>query len=192
MFLERPQLGRPPDERHPRLGFLSVHRLTEQDRGANGSLPPFQGQRRNVLQIERPTDTLARHFAEQDAARGSGRLEARGDVHGVPDDGVLDHAADLARAGDDLARLNADPQAQGQPVRLLQLLVETGQGALHRQGAPQCAGRVVLVGHGRAEQDHDGVADQLVNGPLEADGLSGELPETIGGDVADLFWVEPL
>ena len=157
-----------------------------------GCSRPLRVSGATLLQAEPAVDPLAGPLADQDRAGCGGGLEASGDVHGVADDGVLDHPADLARSGNDLAGLDADPQAQREAVRPLQLLVEPFEGALHRQRRAQGTGRIVLVGDRRAEQDHDGVADQFIDGPLEADRLGGELTEAVGGDVADVLRVKPL
>ena len=113
---QHPQLGAPPDQRHALLDVRLVVGLGQQDGRANRPLAAFEGQRLDALQAEPAVDPLAGPLADQDrAGRGSG-LESSGDVHGIADDGVLDHPADLARSGDDLAGLDADPQAQGQAV----------------------------------------------------------------------------
>ena len=70
--------------------------------------------------------------------------------------------------GDDLAGVDADAQRELRAVASLEVVVESLEGGLHGDGGADGAIGVVLVGDGRAEDGHDGVADVLVDGPAVA------------------------
>src|SRR6185503_1651604 len=96
-------------------------------------------------------------------------LEPLGDGDGVAHGGgaVAAHAAP-----EDVAGVDADAHAEGE----LPLGVEGGELALHGEPGADGAGRVVRVGGGRAEDGHDGVADELVDGPALALDGGAEAP----------------
>ena len=99
--------------------------------------------------------------AQLDLHPGGG-LEAAGNVHDVAHGRVL--AGGAHRPDQHLARVHADSHLGTDT----QVLAESGEGALHLERRPHGPLGVVLVGDGRAEQGHDGVADDLVD--LTAEG----------------------
>ncbi len=77
--------------------------------------------------------------------------------------------AALADLGsDDLARVDPDPGREVEPVLAAQLGGVLADVVEHRQGRVTGAACMVLVGDGGAEDGHDPVAGELVDGALEA------------------------
>ena len=104
-----------------------------------------------------------RRRPDQHAARRGRGLQPVGGVHHVAHGGVV--AAGPQRADQHLAGVDADAHADAAGPRVGH---ELGERALHPQRGPHGPLGVVLVGHRRAEQGHDGVADDLVDPPAEA------------------------
>ncbi len=109
---------------------------------------PFQGQRRELLGLGRRADQRARRRADEHLARVSRLFQPGRDVHGIPGD----QRADLARQ--DLARVHPDPCPE----------LEFRHRIPHLRRRPQRAQGVVLVRDRDAEDSHDGVADELLDG----------------------------
>src|SRR2546426_1516327 len=101
-----------------------------------------------------------------DDGHGSGdrALEAAGDVHRVAEDGVflLVDAADPP--GPRLAAVDADPDLQ--VGSLLALGVELIEPLPHLEGGLDGPAGMVRHVERCAEDGHDGIADELVEGPL--------------------------
>ncbi len=95
-------------------------------------------------------------------------LHARGEVGSLADRGVVHVQVGADRTHDDLARIeahaNADPDAVLGPYALR----ISRDRLLHPQRRVARADRVVLVSEGRAEERHDAVAHDLIDGALVA------------------------
>ena len=109
-----------------------------------------------------PSVRGVRRRPDQHASRRSRGLQAGGGVHDVAHGGVV--AAGPQRADEHLARVDADPNADGQ----VQVGHELGDRTLHPQRRPDSPLGVVLVGHRSPEQGDDGVTEDLVDPPAEA------------------------
>jgi hypothetical protein len=125
-------------------------------------------------------------LADRDASGPRGALEAGGDVHGVANDrvGVAD------RAGQDLAGVDADAKVEVDAVG--ESLVDLLHRVLHAEGGPDRTFGIVLMGHGRAEQGHDVVADVLVDGAAEARHLLAQAPQRALHERLDRLGIHPL
>lgn len=130
----------------------------------NGDLAgdPFQGPCPEGFRVEPAGEEVAGDVADDDRAGRRQRLQARGDVGGLPDDRErlpCDSGAHLAR--DHGSAVEPDPHLQGDAVALEQILVElldAREDAHARVRSPQ---RVVLVRTGIAE-----VGEHTVSHPL--------------------------
>ncbi len=104
--------------------------------------------------------------------------------------GVADHGVAVAHlARQDLARVDPHPEGEvdaGDP------LVDLVHRALHREAGADGALGVVLVGDRRAEDGHDVVADELVDGPSEAGHLLAEAPQGAVDHRLERLGVHPL
>jgi hypothetical protein len=110
------------------------------------------------LGLEEALDQVASGLADHDRVRLGDRLEASGDVRGLPHDGELLTGlpgAHLAR--DDKSGVHTDPDAKGSVAMLVENahLVEDAETGVHGSL------RVVLVRARVAEVDHHTIADVL-------------------------------
>ncbi len=137
-----------------------------------------------MYSIEAPREPLG-DLADRDRARSGGGLKAGRDVDRVADHRVA--VADLP--GQDLARVDSDPERE---VDTGDLLVDLVHRALHREAGAHRALGVVLVGDRRAEDGHDVVADELVDGAAEAGDLVAEAPERAIDHRLERLGVHPL
>jgi hypothetical protein len=119
----------------------------------------LQRQRLQLLVLDRLVGRAERTLPDRHAARLGCRLQARGDVDGVADDRVA--VAD--RAGDDLARVDADTQREVHTVGGAKALVDLGHRVLHAESGAHGALGVVLVRDRCTEDRHHVVADVLVD-----------------------------
>ena len=108
-----------------------------------------------------------RLLADQDLPGRSGLLQARRGVHDVADDDVRVAVCALpgSYTDDELAGVDARAHREAHAPVALQLIVEPVQLARHRSRRANRAQRVVLAHDGRAEDRHDGVADELLKAP---------------------------
>ena len=112
----------------------------EQHVGGDGHLLALDPLRRQRLHDRASAEAAERGLADEDRADRRLGLEAGGDVHDVPDDGVLAVAARSAEhAGVDLAAVHAD--AEPRPV--LVVLRDAGGCPLQKERGPRRARRVV-------------------------------------------------
>ena len=102
---------------------------------------------------------------------------------------VVAVAALADRAGDDLAGVDPDPGREVEPLPAAQLGRVLGDVVEHLQGRVTGAPRVVLVGDRGAEDGHDPVAGELVDGALEAVHGLGQDREEALHDLAPLLRV---
>jgi hypothetical protein len=108
---------------------------------------PLQLERRHRLVLDGVAHESVRSRSEQDLARTCCLLEACGDV-----DGISGHKG-LALSGDDLTRVDPDPDVQA----------ERGDRRLDLVRGSHGTQRVVLVGIRDAEHGHRGIADELLD-----------------------------
>ncbi len=102
-------------------------------------------------------------LADRDTARGRSGLKASGSVHDVAGRHPLPELRTGAQHDNRLARVDADTDGEVRSAVLVRLLdrIEDPQA-----GADRPFG-VVLVGCGRAEHGHDGIPDELLDGPAK-------------------------
>ena len=186
--VEPRQLHPPPDERR-----RDVDRRTH--------VGAFTGERVDedrpllALQLDRPhfpeREFTVRHpergLRHVDLAGTGRRLDARRHVHRVAHDPVLGDAAHRSR--DDHAGVHADPQADLDLALFLHPRDVLSEYALHTERGAQGALRIVLVRYGRAEDDEDRVADELLNGAVLAYGLFGQVLEDAGHEDLQLLGI---
>jgi len=139
--------------------------------------------RADLAERELTVRETERGLRDVDLARSRGRLDALRGVHRVAHDAVLGDGAD--RAGDD----DAGAQAELDAAFLHHARGVVGEGALHAQRGAQSALRIVLVCYGRAEDDEDRVADELLDGAVVGDGLFGKVLEDAGHQDLELLRV---
>ena len=89
-------------------------------------------------------------------------LEPGGHVDRVTGDDQLLGAG--PHGSDDLAGVDADPDAECDPMALLEVLVQCFEPGEHLERGPKCPPRIVLPDDRDPEHRHDGVADELLDG----------------------------
>ena len=117
------------------------------------------------------------------------RLHPLGEADRVADGRVAAHVAAPDRPGDHLARVDPDPDREVEALGAAQLGGVAGDVLEHPQRRVAGAPRMVLVGDRRAEDGHDPVAGEFVDGPLELLDRPGEDREEALHDVAPLLGV---
>ena len=86
----------------------------------------------------------------------------------LADGGVVHVQIAPDRPDHDVARVDPDPDLDRDAVRPLYLVTVPAHPLLHAQGRVAGADRVVLVRDGRAEERHDPIAHDLIDGALVA------------------------
>ena len=189
---EEAQLLLPPDQ----LGAAAEGDVHTEAGSRRNHLPdadrlglPLGMHRLGVAVLDHRRRGPVRRLVDEDAVHRCGRLEARGGV----DDVTGRHAFALLRPGGErdhrLAGRHADPhvQAEGRVGR-----VQLAQGVSCGYRRAHGALGVVLVRQRRAEEGHDGVADELLHGAAVALEL-GLHPGVVGRQhPADVLGVELL
>ena len=89
-------------------------------------------------------------------------LEPSRDIHGVADHHLLPR---LGVAGNHLPRIDADTRLDRDPALRLKVGVQRNESILHLAGRPDGADGVILVHLWHAEDSHDSIADELLDGP---------------------------
>jgi hypothetical protein len=116
----------------------------------------------------------------QDGAGHGHLLHAGGEVGGLADGGVVHAQIAADRAHHDLARVQADADLERDPGPALDVLGVAPHRLLHPEGGAAGAHGVVLEGKGGAEEGHDAVAHDLIDGSLVVmDGLHHPLEHGI-------------
>jgi hypothetical protein len=108
-----------------------------------------------------------RRLADQDRPRRRELLEARREIGGVADRGVVHLQVVADRADHHRPGIETDARRQGDAALALQLLVEVGQRVADPQRREHRPLRRVLVRDRRAEERHEAVAGELIDDPLE-------------------------
>ena len=142
-----------------------------------------------VVEVEVAAGQLGGALGQVGLARLGQRLHPLGQADGVADRGVGGAAAPADRPGDDLAGVDPDPGREVEPLRAPQLGRVLGDVVEHLQGGVAGAPGVVLVGDRGAEDGHDPVAGELVDGALEAGHGLGQHREEALHDLAPLLRV---
>ena len=188
--LERGELLLPADERRLARGRHAPHGvLGDQAHGLPRRHPlrlALQVERLELLVPDRGVRGAHGALADGDAARRGRALKPGGDVHGVAGDGV--GVAD--RAGEHLAGVHAHAQREVGARR--QAVVHLGHRVLHAEPRAHRPLGIVLVGHRRAEDGHDVVADVLVDGAAVALDLPAEAHERTVHERLHRLRVHPL
>ena len=152
----------------------------------------LHGEHAEVFEVEEPGGQPVR-LGGADGLAGLGDVEhARGEVGGVADRGVVHAQVAPDGAHHDQAGVDADAQAELDAVQPPHVVAHRLQVTLDGQGGAERAVRVVLVGDGGAEERHDAVAQELVDGALEAvDRAQDDLEDPVH-DAVDLLGVQAL
>ena len=170
LVLPSHQRGLAPGDASPgRLGGQQADGLPGRDRLGLA----LEVERADLAVVDRVAGGAIGALADGHRLGATGGLQARGHVDGVAGDRVgVAH-----RAGQDLAGVHAHPQREVDVVLRARLGVDLLHRLLHAQGGADRALGVVLVGHRRAEQGHDVVADVLVDGAAVALDLLAQAPQ---------------
>ncbi len=144
------------------------------------------GERLDRIRDHGVADEAVGRLAKQRRAWLRALLQAGGYIDGVAG------CKRVAFAGDDLARVDADPALDPDAPVSLELLVQLDEGRAHVGGRTHGAQRVVLVHDRDAEHRHHRVADELLDRAAVAlDGLAHRL-EVPGHNAASRLGVEAL
>jgi hypothetical protein len=126
---------------------------------------------------------------DEDRARHGHLLHPGGEMGGLADSGIVHVEIAPDRPDDDFTGVQADPNVERYPVAFLDLLRVLRDCLLHPQSRVASAYCMVLLGERRAEERHDAVAHDLVDGALVAvDGLHHVFENGIE-EPASLLWV---
>ena len=157
------QLLLPPDERGPGAGDAGRHavREPEQPVGRDRIRLALQRERLDGLRADGLPRQPPRQLAEQHLPHRRSLLEPRCHVHRVA---AHEGLAGARVARDHLAGVDPDPQADSRAETALELVVQLLEASQHVGGRADGAERVVLVRDGHAEDGHDRVADELLDG----------------------------
>ena len=120
------------------------------------------------------------------------RLEARGRVHDVARDGVGAALVGADAPRDDRPGVDADVEGERRAEACLPAAVERRHPLLHGKRGAEGALGVVLVGHRRAKDRHDGVANELLDEAAVLLDRRGHLLEEVTLDGADVLGVQAL
>jgi hypothetical protein len=125
----------------------------------------------------------------EDLARLGDLLEARRRVHGIADHERL---AGVRLPGEHFARVHPCPHRHRDPPRRRELLVQARELFAHLGSGPDGAQRIVLVRARKAEDRHDGVADELRDDALVAFHDHLHLGEVARQHAPQGLWIEGL
>jgi len=189
-ILQQPELAVAADERRlepggPELAAAErdhANRAREVDRLGL----PLELVCARVLVDERGFGHVARGLRHEHRARLGGGLHARGRVHQVSGHEPLALGAERDRG---LPGGHAGPRGE---VRCADVGAERSHGLDKIEAGPDRSFRVVLLRHGRAPYRHDGVADELLDGPAVAIDQRARRVEVARQELADLFGVARL
>ncbi len=187
-FLEEPDLTGPADG--ARLDALddaepvepeSPRTFRDHEVGVDRRVEALELQAGHRMHVERPSDLPVGLGGDEDAAHGSGGLQAGGPVDRRPDRDEVVSGPLAQGADDDLAGVDADAHPRRHSEPALDLVTELGRRGRHGQTRADRSLGVVLVGAVQTEHRHDGVADELLDDPAVR--LDGRLPAgEAGGD----------
>jgi len=172
-LVERFKLGLPPDE-----GSEPADRRRLQAGAGRPGADQF-------VHLDRLGDSLDRHRpegpdldialsqpqrlrGEQGGPLSRDLLHTRGQMDGLAHRRVVHPEVVIDGPDDHLAGVEADPKLDRQPVPSAGLLGVTVDRLLHSEGAVAGPDGVVFVGDRRAEEGHDPIAEDVVDGPLVA------------------------
>jgi len=175
-------------EVEPRAGRADAGELEDADRRARA----LDLELAEVLQLHEAVRQLGRALGQVRLAGLGQRLHPLREADRVADRRVLALAAGADRTGDHLTGVDPDPGGEVEPWAAAQLGRVLGDVVEHLQGGVAGAPSMVLVGDRRAEDGHDAVAGELVDGAREALDCAGEDGEEALHDLAPLLRVLPL
>ena len=194
--LEQGQLGRASDERGEPALALSLQAATHAARTLDAVRPDresfaLDAHLAHGLQDEIGAHDLGDVLAHEDLAGLRKRKQPRRQVRGVPDRGVV-HAQVVADLADDHGT-GVEPHAHVELDATLgaELVAVGNERALKTEGRVDRAQGMVLVGDGRAEQRHEPVTEELIDGTFVAVDLpEHQFERTVHEDV-DVLGIEP-
>ena len=141
---------------------------------------PLDGQRAQRLDLNEALRQAQRVRGNQDGPRQRRLFHPRGKVRGLADGGVVHPEVAADGAHDDLARIEAHANLDGNADGAAQLVAVPFYRVLHPQSGIAGPHGMVLVGERGAEEGHDAVAHGLVDGALvTVDGLHHALEHRI-------------
>ena len=157
------QLALTTDEPRP-VPALPGPQHSHEPVGGNGRGLPLQHERLDGRRLDGLANERKSRLPDEHLARLRRLLQPCSHVHGIA------RCQALVRAGDDLARHDADPALQPEP----------GQRLPHLDGGSHRPQRVVLVDDRHAEHGHDRVTDELLHGAAVPTRRSPSSPRNTG------------
>ena len=168
------------------LEAADVLRLAQHRPHGDGRPKTFQDLRPQRLQLERAAQQSPRRLCDHKASRFGQRLQSRGQIGRLADDGLF-----LRRALSDKVADHNDPR--GDADADLEIFVrprfELRDDGRDVEASPYRPLGVVLMGLGIAEIDEDAVAHVLRHEPAEALHGLGDTLLISGNDLAEVFRV---
>ena len=153
----RAGLQAPPDRTGP-----------DQLKDLHGLRQPLDRKRPQGVDLHQPFGQPQGGGGQPDTARGGELLHARRQVRGLAHGGVVHVQVVANRPHHDFAGVEPHAHLHLQAVGAAHLLGIAAHGGLHGQGGVTGPHGVILMGHGRAKQRHDAVAQHLVHRALVA------------------------
>ena len=184
---ERRQAARGPRV-EPRDPLAHLEQLVRGD----GLALALHGDRAERARLDVPAHEALRGLGQHDLAGSGELLHARRRVGRVADRGVVHSQVVADRPDDDEPGVEAHAHAEVDPARPLELVAVPGEDALHPERRVCRAPRVVLVGHGCAEEGHEPVPEELVDGALVAVDLDEHQLERAVDEGVDVLGIEGL
>ena len=156
---DEPRQPAPRRELEVRPKRPGAHHLVHFDRGVQA----FYCRRSQRPELEVPLAQSLRRLTGRDRTLRRRGLHSRRQIGHMTDWRVFGMAAGLDRPHHDFARVHPDARFNRNLALRAQTVGVAMQLLLHRQRRMKCALRMVLMGHGRAEQSEDAVAGRLRN-----------------------------
>jgi hypothetical protein len=194
--LEQGQLVRASDERGEPALALGLQAAAHAARTLDAVRPDrerfaLDADLTHGLEDEIGAHDLGDVLAHEDLAGLRKREQPRRQVRGIPDRGVV-HAEVVADLADDHgARVEPHAHLELDASLGAQVVAVRGERPLEAEGRVDRAQRVVLMGDGRAEQRHEPVAEELIDGTLVAVNLAEHQLEGTVHESVDVLGIEP-
>jgi hypothetical protein len=148
----------------PRAHSAGAHDLEDLD----GLCQPAHGHGPEGPDLDIALGEAQRVLGHEGGARAGELLHPRGQVRGLADGGVVHVEVAVDRPHDHLARIETHADLHVDALRAPELVRVPADRLLHPERGMAGAHRVILVAHRGAEEGHDPVAHDLVDGALVA------------------------
>ena len=146
----------------------------------HGLAEPLDGHGAERFHPDVPLDEAEGGGRQQDRIRLRHLLHPGREVGGLAHRGVVHVEVATDRPHQHVAGIQADPDLDGNAMRTLHLVAVAAHPLLHAEGRVAGAERVIFVGERGAEESHDAVAHDLVDGAfVVVDGLHHALQDGV-------------